>query len=189
MICRTRHVLALKLAKFIQPFMRVRSVAAAAAGVVLLGAASGCSVLSLLYGDAPDAPLEAPRATSGQTAPWKLELGSGELGFAPLAEGGLVEKIEGPQGGYHFWVSVRVTGTVPTALEIEIEVDADGAVVSRSSSVVPMTPESPASAVSTASGLRAFVEKGTSGPVRLLVKAIDPSTRASVDAQRQVVLE
>lgn len=39
-----------------------------------------------------------------------LEIGAGEIAFVPLATGDVVEIIHGPQGGYHFTVSMRVQG-------------------------------------------------------------------------------
>jgi hypothetical protein len=38
------------------------------------------------------------------------ELGTGDLEFAPLADGDALPYILGPQGGYHFLASVRVRG-------------------------------------------------------------------------------
>ena len=39
-----------------------------------------------------------------------IELGTGEITFAPLANGDEIEVIRGPQGGYHFLGSMRVRG-------------------------------------------------------------------------------
>lgn len=39
-----------------------------------------------------------------------VELGTGEVEFVPLAEGDELEVVHGPQGGYHFTVSMRVQG-------------------------------------------------------------------------------
>jgi hypothetical protein len=39
-----------------------------------------------------------------------VELGTGEVEFVPLADGDELDIIHGPQGGYHFTVSLRVQG-------------------------------------------------------------------------------
>lgn len=42
-----------------------------------------------------------------------IELGTGELEFEPMVDGQDLEFILGPQGGYHFLASMRVTGVDP----------------------------------------------------------------------------
>lgn len=169
--------------------MIVRHMFPVALALMLLGPASGCTVLSLLYGDPLAAPVEPPVPTAGTRASWMLELGPGGQSFVAWADGDRASKQSGSQGGYHFFVSLRITGMTPDLLQIEIEVDAGGAVVSRSASVLPVTHDAGAATVTTLPDLRAFVERSTSGPVLLVVKAIDPATGAFVSAQRQLVLQ
>ncbi len=42
-----------------------------------------------------------------------LSIGSSDRGFVPLAEGGTVATYKGPQGGYHVFLNLRVTGMAP----------------------------------------------------------------------------
>lgn len=42
-----------------------------------------------------------------------IEIGTGELDFEPIQDGQDLEFILGPQGGYHFLASMRVTGIDP----------------------------------------------------------------------------
>lgn len=42
-----------------------------------------------------------------------LELGTGESSFVPLTDGGTIELVHGPQGGYHLWVSSWFFGIEP----------------------------------------------------------------------------
>jgi hypothetical protein len=42
-----------------------------------------------------------------------IELGTGEIEFEPLSDGGEIEVVRGPQGGYHLLGSVRVAGIDP----------------------------------------------------------------------------
>ena len=41
-----------------------------------------------------------------------VELGTGEIAFEPISEGQALELIRGPQGGYHFLVSIRTKNLV-----------------------------------------------------------------------------
>ncbi len=43
----------------------------------------------------------------------KIEIGTGEIAFQALEEGGTIEVVKGPQGGYHIVSSVRVAGIAP----------------------------------------------------------------------------
>ena len=43
--------------------------------------------------------------------PATLELGTGSWRFEPLADGQEVELVHGAQGGWHMWISLKVTGT------------------------------------------------------------------------------
>ncbi|MGE0784163.1 MAG: hypothetical protein AB7S26_00645 [Sandaracinaceae bacterium] len=45
--------------------------------------------------------------------PATIELGTGDIEFLPMAEGSDQLVVQGPQGGFHFVVSVRVTGIDP----------------------------------------------------------------------------
>lgn len=71
----------------------VAGAAAAGAGAACQGAADGCDEAS---GPAPT-----------------LILGSSDRGFVPLADGGTVATYKGPQGGYHVFLNLRVTGMAP----------------------------------------------------------------------------
>jgi hypothetical protein len=42
-----------------------------------------------------------------------VQIGSGEVEFEPLVDGGEVTVVRGPQGGYHFFGSVLVAGIDP----------------------------------------------------------------------------
>ena len=39
-----------------------------------------------------------------------VELGTGEVGFEPLADEQPVPLVAGPQGGHHVWLSLRAEG-------------------------------------------------------------------------------
>jgi hypothetical protein len=41
-----------------------------------------------------------------------VDLGTGELDFEPLADGDRVAIVQGPQGGYHLYGSIRTVGVV-----------------------------------------------------------------------------
>ncbi len=45
--------------------------------------------------------------------PATVEVGTGSESFEPFAEGDTVGYVLGPQGGFHVWGSLRVTGMVP----------------------------------------------------------------------------
>jgi hypothetical protein len=42
-----------------------------------------------------------------------LDLGTGETALVPLTDGGTIELIYGPQGGWHVWASVGIYGIDP----------------------------------------------------------------------------
>jgi hypothetical protein len=56
-----------------------------------------------------------------------LELGQGELSFAPLGEDEALPYVAGSQGGYHVFVSFRVHGMDPTRVLVNVttSVEAD----------------------------------------------------------------
>ncbi|MEQ1565838.1 MAG: hypothetical protein ABMA64_09390 [Myxococcota bacterium] len=59
---------------------------------------------------------EGDGSASGDTGPDlppAAELGTGDITFVPLVDGDPVDVIFGPQGGYHFNVSLRVQGIWP----------------------------------------------------------------------------
>ena len=65
----------------------------------------------------------------------EVELGTGEIAFEPISEGQDLELIRGPQGGYHFLVSIRTKNLVggdrgdlgnPTNPTITLDVVHDG---------------------------------------------------------------
>jgi hypothetical protein len=45
--------------------------------------------------------------------PASVKVGTGELSFSPLTDGDDVEVVLGPQGGYHIYGSMQVTGIDP----------------------------------------------------------------------------
>ncbi|MBI2373979.1 MAG: hypothetical protein HYV07_08275 [Deltaproteobacteria bacterium] len=47
-----------------------------------------------------------------------FELGAGERVYVPLRDGDQLEMTQGPQGGCHFWVSVRTKGFAERRFEI-----------------------------------------------------------------------
>jgi hypothetical protein len=49
-----------------------------------------------------------------------LELGQGELSFAPLSEDDALPYVAGSQGGYHVFVSFRVHGMDPTRVLVKV---------------------------------------------------------------------
>jgi hypothetical protein len=62
--------------------------------------------------------------------PLSLELGQGIERFAPLLEGEEVDLVMGPQGGWHLWAGLRVSGLEPAQATqeaiVEITVEHDG---------------------------------------------------------------
>jgi hypothetical protein len=74
------------------------------------------SALALLVGCAGDSGTDTDTDTDGTTAsctddPLTLELGTGELVFEALVEGGDVQMVHGPQGGWHVDVAGLVGGS------------------------------------------------------------------------------
>ncbi len=64
----------------------------------------------------------------------KVEIGTGDQFFVPLAEGSQLMMISGPQGGWHMLGSVRVTGTGPEVhIQYEIVHKQTGAIISNNS--------------------------------------------------------
>lgn len=62
----------------------------------------------------------------------RVELGTGEVSFAPLAEtGATLELVHGPQGGYHVLVSVRVWDLDLDRVSLVYDVSAGTRVLSR----------------------------------------------------------
>ncbi|MBP6631203.1 MAG: hypothetical protein KBG28_02955 [Kofleriaceae bacterium] len=51
-------------------------------------------------------------AADAPTGPAEVELGTGDLVFEPITTGQDFQVVQGPQGGYHFVVSMRTRGVV-----------------------------------------------------------------------------
>jgi hypothetical protein len=68
--------------------------------------------------DRPDASAMSPDI--------ELELGQGELAFAPLADGETLPTVAGGQGGHHVFVSFRMRGLDPARVLIEVTTHVDG---------------------------------------------------------------
>ena len=60
-------------------------------------------------------------ACAAPAGPPALELGAGRAAFEALADGQDVPMVEGSQGGFHLWVSVRVEGAVGEGAELTLE--------------------------------------------------------------------
>jgi hypothetical protein len=157
--------------------------------VAILTGASGCDLLSLLYGDSDSQPpVENPVATNGAAADWKIDVGTGETSFEPLSDGEVVSKTQGPQGGYHVWVSLHLLGAIPTTLDAQIEVASGGMVISRAAAYVEPKDDPPPPGRKVIVAQRAFVDATTTGEIVIDVKVVDPDTKAWASAQRRVVL-
>ncbi len=51
-----------------------------------------------------------------------LELGTGDRGFEPIEDGQDLPMIEGAQGGWHLWISLRTTGLDPSDARVAMAV-------------------------------------------------------------------
>lgn len=69
-----------------------------------------------------------------------VELGTGDTGFVPLADGDHVTMVHGPQGGWHVLASARVAYTLDV-VAITYTIDALGSEVSWNRYVVDLVPE------------------------------------------------
>ena len=68
----------------------------------------GASVVAIAASFACSAPADSPDA-----GPPSLELGTGIRSFEALADGGSIFIVQGPQGGYHFFGSLRAQNINP----------------------------------------------------------------------------
>lgn len=63
-----------------------------------------------------------------------VELGTGETTFVPLVDGGTIELVHGPQGGYHVPVTSRIFGFDPEGRIVHYVAERpDGTVLAESS--------------------------------------------------------
>ncbi len=84
--------------------------------------------LACLLAGCPVAPAPPHVGPDGATS--FLELGTGESGFESLVDGGAIELVHGPQGGYHVWASCRIFGLDPEGRVLHYVVATpDGAVL------------------------------------------------------------
>jgi hypothetical protein len=91
--------------------------------------------------------------------PITCTVGTGISDFMPLADGDAVDIAMGPQGGYHIWTSVRITGDPGLAAATVV---LDGRFADSGASIGSGTPttvllRTDASGAQAASGLRTFV--------------------------------
>jgi hypothetical protein len=57
---------------------------------------------------------------------WPMELGQGEVGFAPLAEGDTLPYVAGAQGGYHVFVAFRMRDLDPMRVLVRVTTAVEG---------------------------------------------------------------
>jgi hypothetical protein len=94
-------------------FARLALLVAPAALVALAAlVAAGC-------GPSPSA-APGPVPIPATPATLAVELGTGMDTFTPLADGGAVNVVTGPQGGHHVWVGVRVHDTTVTDVKMNL---------------------------------------------------------------------
>lgn len=92
-------------------------------------------VLALCGCPVPEESFDAGTLPDGGACPVELVIGTEDLeasprAFRPLTDGGTLEIIAGPQGGWHVWVSVRSTGRAPTGV-LRWALRGDGATLTR----------------------------------------------------------
>jgi hypothetical protein len=78
------------------------------------------------------------------TAPSAVELGTGEQQLVPVGTGDHVEMVHGPQGGWHFWASIRASHT-PQFVHVVIDTThvPTGARVSFLDLIIALVPDPP----------------------------------------------
>lgn len=89
-----------------------------------------------------------------------FELGTGETGFEPLADGDALPIISGPQGGCHFWFSVRTDGFAQRRFLVRYEVkftESGTTTGSRSRFTVRLRPDETSPGICQYTGLTAFL--------------------------------
>jgi hypothetical protein len=74
------------------------------------------SALGLVLGACASVPAMAPSDGTPM-----LELGTGTYAFVPVTDGQTLPLIHGAQGGWHFWVAVRVTGSSASSGSLTLE--------------------------------------------------------------------
>jgi hypothetical protein len=78
-------------------------------------------VIAAACGDDSAPPSPASDAGSGT-----LEIGKGELEFAPLADGETLPYVAGAQGGHHVYISFRMRDLQPERVKIEVTTAVEG---------------------------------------------------------------
>jgi hypothetical protein len=76
-----------------------------------------------VHGCDPD-PGEGSSGLDGGT--WPMELGQGELAFAPLEEGDTLPYVAGAQGGYHVFVAFRMRDLDPMRVLVRVTTAVEG---------------------------------------------------------------
>ncbi len=80
-------------------------------------------VAGLVYGcdaGSPRPPVLDPVPLPSTAATLAVEVGTGEGVFDEISPGTVVDAVYGPQGGYHVWTAVRVTGTKLPSAQINV---------------------------------------------------------------------
>jgi hypothetical protein len=86
---------------------------------------AACAVACGGGGAAPTEDAGPPAVEVAVTGPARLELGVGTTRFEALAEGGAVELVLGPQGGWHVDLTARGENLLPDGLTLRYEVRDD----------------------------------------------------------------
>jgi hypothetical protein len=134
----------------------------------------------------PPGPVAVPN-----TAPTlAVDIGTGEISFEPLSDGGEVTLVHGPQGGFHIWTSVRVRD--PNITDVHVNLRArheDGSAAGPPSSAAVLLAARPDGAAD-ATGMRNFITAKEAAGTHLFLRAEVISTDGRHGAsERRVVLE
>lgn len=91
------------------------------AWTMLAAWAAGCGE----GGEAGPTDAGPPAVEVAVTGPARVELGAGTTRFEALAEGGTIELVLGPQGGWHLDLTVRAVNLPPDGVTLRYEVRDD----------------------------------------------------------------
>ncbi len=133
----------------------------------------------------PSPPIDVPDTPDTLS----VEVGTGVAAFEPLVDGGEVELVFGPQGGFHVWTGVRLRGADFTEGYVNLQAAHQGGTLAGLPSSEAVQFIAAASESKDAAGLRTFVThklaSGTELTLRTEVVSRDGRHGA---AERRVVV-
>ncbi len=104
---------------------------------------------------------------------FEVEVGTGHIDFQSLADGGDVELIHGPQGGWHVWTAFRLREVAIKNVRINLFARFEGGSAAGDPSAIAILLSDPTGGEQTYAGMRDFIHDGNQARGRKIILRVE----------------